>query len=148
MSDCVAFYVRRSAGFALTGLAGIWLSGCADASRFADSGSPFSNPFSVASNDAAAPTPHVTSRTLAKSPYATAARPSPMAVASAPNPAPATTGSLRARPDAVGGSAAGWSAVGGSPVIVGSADDASTLSSRYGVPEAALLERQRPALAR
>ena len=139
MSDCVALSVRRSAGFALTGLVGIWLSGCADASRFADSGSPFSNPFAVASNDAAgAPTPKVNSRPL-PSPYATAARPSPTAVASAPTPAPVTTGSIHARADAVGGSAAGWSAVGGSPVIVGAADDAGTLSARYGVPQAALL---------
>ncbi len=139
MSECVALSVRRSAGFALTGFVGIWLSGCADATRFADNGSPFSNPFAVASNDAAAPTPRVASKPLAASPYATAARPSPTAIASAPASAPATTGSLHPRPEAVGGSAAGWTAVGGSPVIVGSTDDAATLSSRYGVPQAALL---------
>jgi murein DD-endopeptidase MepM/ murein hydrolase activator NlpD len=139
MSDSVALSVRRSAGFALTGFVGIWLSGCADASRFADNGSPFSNPFAVASNDVAAPTPRVSSRPLPASPYATAARPSPTAVASAQTPGPATTGSLHPRAEAVGGSAAGWTAEGGSPVIVGSADDAGTLSSRYGVPQAALL---------
>ena len=139
MSDSVALVVRRSAGFALTGFVGIWLSGCADASRFADSSSPFSNPFAVASNDAAAPTPRVSSQPLASSRYATAARPSPTAVASLSTPAPATTGSLHPRPDPVGGSAVGWTAVGGSPVVVGSSDDAGTLSSRYGVPQAALL---------
>ena len=138
MSECVALTVRRSAGFALTGFVGIWLSGCADASRFGDNGSPFSNPFAVASNDAAAPTPRVASRPLA-SPYATAARPSPSAVAAAPTAAPYTTGSIQARPEAVGGTAAGWTAVGGSPVIVGSGDDAGSLSARYGVPQAALL---------
>src|SRR6185437_13442700 len=51
----------------------------------------------------------------------------------------ASTGAINARPEAVGGSAAGWSAVGGSPIIVGQSDDAATLSGRYGVPEAALL---------
>jgi murein DD-endopeptidase MepM/ murein hydrolase activator NlpD len=71
--------------------------------------------------------------------YATAARPSPVAVATAPTPSPVATGSLHPHPDPVGGSAKGWTAVGGSPVVVGQADDAETLSRRYGVPEAALL---------
>jgi murein DD-endopeptidase MepM/ murein hydrolase activator NlpD len=143
MSEGVAAAVRRNAfRFALTGLVGIWLSGCADATRFSDSGNPFANPFASASSDSAAPTPKVAATPLAtatprSSGYATAASPSPSAVASAPTPAPDTTGSIRAEP--VGGSATGWTAVGGSPIIVGSADDAATLSARYGVPEAALL---------
>jgi len=145
MSDGVAGIFRRNAvRFALTGIVGIWLSGCADATRFADSPNPFSNPFSSASSDSVAPTPRVSSRPLAAAKpynrnYATAARPSPVAVAARPTPSLASTGAINSRPEAVGGSAAGWSAVGGSPIIVGQSDDAATLSGRYGVPEAALL---------
>ena len=150
MSEGVAGVVRRNAvRFALTGIVGIWLSGCADATRFADSpnpfsSNPFSNPFSTASNDSVAPTPRVSSQPLASAKsynrsYATSARPSPVAVASAPAPSLSSTGSIRPDPQPVGGSASGWTAVGGSPIVVGQADDAATLSARYGVPEAALL---------
>lgn len=150
MSEGVAGVFRRNAfRFALTGIVGIWLSGCADATRFTDSpnpfsSNPFSNPFSTASNESAAPTPRISSQPLAAAKpynrsYATAARPSPVAVAAYPTPTPASTGSIRPSAQPVGGSAAGWSAVGGSPIIVSQADDAATLSARYGVPEAALL---------
>jgi murein DD-endopeptidase MepM/ murein hydrolase activator NlpD len=142
MSDRVALAVQRNAfRFALTGLLGIWLSGCADATRFGESGSPFSNPFASASN-VGAPTPSVSAAPLAQTnaprpAYAVAARPSPVAVASAPTSMPDSTGAVRAQP--VGGSANGWTATGGSPVIVGTSDDAAMISQRYGVPEAALL---------
>ena len=39
----------------------------------------------------------------------------------------------------VGGSAVGWSAVGGSPVIVAQGETLDTVSGRYGVPASALL---------
>jgi murein DD-endopeptidase MepM/ murein hydrolase activator NlpD len=139
MSERVALAVQRNAfRFALTGLLGIWLSGCADATRFGESGSPFSNPF--ASNDSA-PTPNVSAAPLAQTNaprqnYAVAAHPSPVAVSSLPTPAAEQTGAVRGQ---VGGNANGWSAVGGSPIIVGSNDDAGNISQRYGVPEAALL---------
>ena len=142
MSDGVALAVRRNAyRFALTGLLGIWLSGCADATRFGESGNPFSSPFASASNEGA-PSPTVSAAPLAQTNaprpnYAVAARPSPVAVASASTSTPDSTGAVRAQP--VGGSANGWSAAGGSPVIVGASDDAAMLSQRYGVPEAALL---------
>src|SRR5450432_1770395 len=117
MSEGVALVVRRNAfRFALTGLVGIWLSGCADATRFADNGNPFSNPFASAPGDATAPTPRVASTPLAApKPYnrsfATDARPSPTAVASAPAPAPEATGAIRPRIEPVGGSSKGWTAV-------------------------------------
>jgi murein DD-endopeptidase MepM/ murein hydrolase activator NlpD len=143
MTEGVASIVKRNAfRFAMTGLVGIWLSGCADATRFADSGSPFSNPFA---GDSAAPTPRVASTPLVSERplnrnYAAAARPSPSVASAAPMPAPEATGSIRpSRPEPVGGSSTGWTAVGGSPVIVGESDDAATLSRRYGVPESALL---------
>jgi murein DD-endopeptidase MepM/ murein hydrolase activator NlpD len=144
MTDCAELFVKRNVvRFALTGLVGIWLSGCsADTSRFAD-GSPFGNPFSTASNDAAAPTPRVASTPLASANphYVTSAHPNPVAVSALPAPtAPATTGQIR--PPAsqpVGGSAVGWTAVGGSPVIVAEGDSLNSLSQRYGVPSAALM---------
>ena len=145
MSEGVASIIRRNAyRFAMTGIVGIWLSGCADATRFGEGGNPFSNPFASAAPDPAAPTPRISSSKLpAAKPYnkdyATTARPSPAAVASSHVPAPETTGAIHPHPDPMGGSASGWSAVGGSPVIVGEADDSATLSRRYGVPEAALL---------
>jgi len=40
----------------------------------------------------------------------------------------------------VGGSAAGWSIVGGSPIVVAQGDDADSVSRRYGVPTSALIK--------
>ena len=143
MSESAAAFFRRNGfRFALTGLLGVWLSGCsADSARLSDSlNAPFSNPFSTASNDAA-PMPRVSSTPLAPVPnnssYAVVARPSPVAVSSVPTPEPATTARIASAP--VSGSSAGWSAVGGSPVVVSQGDSADTLSRRYGVPTAALL---------
>src|SRR5579863_418828 len=140
MSESVASTIRRNAyRFALTGIVGIWLSGCADATRFADSGNPFANPFASASNDASAPTPQIAATPLSaakpyNTSYATPARPSPTGVASAQTPTPYATGSIRSDIQPVGGSASGWTAVGGSPIVVGASDDAAALSARYGVP--------------
>jgi murein DD-endopeptidase MepM/ murein hydrolase activator NlpD len=142
MSECAELFVKRNfVRFALTGLVGIWLSGCsADTSRFGDS--PFTNPFSAASNDAAAPTPRVASTPLASAnpKYVTSAHPNPVAVSALPAPAPATTGQIRQpASQPVGGSAVGWTPIGGSPVIVAEGDNLNGLSQRYGVPTAALM---------
>ena len=57
-----------------------------------------------------------------------------------PNPRRRCTGAIPPpKAEAVGGSAAGWSAVGGTPVIVVAGDTVDSLSQRYGVPTAALL---------
>jgi len=146
MADCAELFVKRNVfRFALTGLVGIWLSGCsADATRFAD-GSPFGNPFATASDAAAAPTPRVKSTPLASSAanpnYVAAAHPNPVSVSALPaSSAPVTTGQIR--PPAtqpVQGSSVGWTPVGGSPVIVAEGDGLNELSQRYGVPAAALM---------
>jgi murein DD-endopeptidase MepM/ murein hydrolase activator NlpD len=143
MTDCAELFVKRNIfRFALTGLVGIWLSGCsADATRFGE-GNPFTNPFSTASNDAAAPTPKVGSTPLASAnpKYVAAAHPNPVAVSALPTSSPVSTGQIH--PSAVQpvkGSAVGWTAVGGSPVIVAENDSLDGLSQRYGVPAAALL---------
>jgi murein DD-endopeptidase MepM/ murein hydrolase activator NlpD len=113
---------------ALAGLGLLLLSGCSsDVTRFSQSSSPFSNPFSNQKADAA-PTPAV------------AAAPTP-AVAAAPigQPAPVAAAAQRAA-EPVGGSAAGWTAVGGSPIVVAQGETLDILSARYGVPSAALLK--------
>ncbi len=145
MRNLAAFDVPRyAARAALTGLVGIWLSGCsADSTRLSES--PFSNPFATASNDGSAPTPRVASAPLPmpNAEYAAAAHPSPVAVASLPPVAPVTTGQIRSAPPVIheaAGSANGWTAIGGSPVVVAQSDTLETLSRRYGVPASAMLK--------
>src|SRR5271166_1532281 len=126
MSDRVSFLEGRAfPRLALTGLVLLWLSGCAvDSARF-DGSNPFSNPFDAKTADAApagaAPSGHV----------ATAPIPTPAGVATAAPPAP--------QQPPVGGSAAGWTAAGGSPVVVAEGETLDSLSRKYGVPSQALL---------
>src|SRR5690242_17949168 len=101
---------RGSPRLVLAGLGVLLLSGCSsDVTRFSQSGNPFSNPFPNQTASAAptpsataAPTPGVTAAPIAQS--------APVAAAGQSAPAPA------AQP--VGGSAVGWTAVGGSPIVV------------------------------
>ena len=140
---------RNVVRFALIGLSGLWLSGCStDATRLTDSmDHPFSNPFATTSNESSAPTPAVTSKPVAAAPapapntaYVAPVHQSPVASAPLAEPAPSATGTLRApSPTAVGGAAEGWTAVGGSPVLVIQGDSAESLGRRYGVPTTALL---------
>lgn len=124
MSDCVAGVKGRAfPRLTLAGLGLLLLSGCSsDVTRFNQSDSPFSNPF-ASKTTTVAPTPGVTTSPLAQT---------------APSASGTRTASL-SKPQAVGGSAAGWSAAGGSPIVVGNGDTLDSLSSRYGVPSAALL---------
>jgi murein DD-endopeptidase MepM/ murein hydrolase activator NlpD len=120
MSDCVAGVKGRAfPRLALAGLGLILLSGCSsDVTRFSQSDSPFSNPFASKTTSAAP-----TSSPLAQS-------------------APAASGTHTAslsKPQAVGGSAAGWTASGGSPIVVANGETLDTISGRYGVPASALL---------
>ncbi len=137
MSKIAAYVVSRSAArAALTGLVGIWLSGCSvDSSRLSETfNTPFSNPFATAANDPGAPaTPNAD--------YAAAAHPSQVAVAALSPAAPATTGQLKKSADRpVTGLATGWSAVGGSPIVVADGESLDSLSRRYGVPASAMLK--------
>jgi murein DD-endopeptidase MepM/ murein hydrolase activator NlpD len=130
MSDRVAWIRGRALPrLALAGLGLALLSGCSsDVTRFSATpspftGNPFSNPFASKTADAT-PTPAVTSAPLAQA---------------APAAAAAVTQTASARPQAVRGSAVGWTAAGGSPVVVAEGETLDTLSGRYGVPAAALL---------
>jgi murein DD-endopeptidase MepM/ murein hydrolase activator NlpD len=123
MGDCVSGTKGRAVPrLTLAGLGLLFLSGCSsDVARFNQSDSPFTNPF--ASNAThAAPTSGVTS--------------SPLAQAS---PASGTRTASLSKPQAVGGSAVGWTASGGSPIVVANGETLDTISSRYGVPASALL---------
>src|SRR5882757_7484388 len=106
MSDRVAGVKGRAfPRLTLAGLGLLLLSGCSsDVTRFNQSDSPFSNPF--ASKTTTAPTPGVTTSPLAQT---------------APSASGTRTASLW-KPQAVGGSAAGWTAAGGSPIVVGNGD--------------------------
>ena len=124
MSDCVAGVKGRAfPRLALAGFGLILLSGCSsDVTRFSQSDSPFTNPFASNTNHAA-PTSGVTTSPLAQA---------------APGGSATRTASL-SKPQAVGGSAAGWTASGGSPIVVANGETLDTISGRYGVPASALL---------
>jgi murein DD-endopeptidase MepM/ murein hydrolase activator NlpD len=108
---------------ALVGLGVLLLSGCSsDVTRFSQSSNPFSNPFSSGTGGAA-PTQSATAPVGQTGPVATAGQGAP---ARATQP--------------VGGSAVGWTAVGGTPIVVAQGETLDTLSTRYGVPAAALLK--------
>ncbi len=136
---------RNVVRFVLIAVSGLWLTGCSsDASRFTEAmNQPFTNPFAgTAPASGAAPTPSVSSQPLAPQIPAIRlpAHPSPVASAPIAEPAPVATGSIRAPSGpTVSGGAGGWSAVGGSPVMVIQGDTADSLARRYGVPPQALL---------
>lgn len=130
MSDRVALSEGRVVPrLALTGLALVWLSGCsADVTRFDTKANPFSNPFS-------SQTAMSTSAPGAAPAGQVAATPLPTSSALPPSAgSPATAAS-----QAVGGSSTGWTAVGGTPIMVAQGETLDTVSRRYGVPTAALL---------
>lgn len=124
------------ARFAAIGLAAAFLGACsADTMRFAD---PFSNPFSTAqrfdpatTGSIGAPTSPVESAPLA-APIETAALPTPIT-----QPAIAPSASAPARTPT--GSASGWTAHGGTPIVVREGESLERLASRYNVPPAAIL---------
>jgi murein DD-endopeptidase MepM/ murein hydrolase activator NlpD len=146
MSESAALNKTRiAARIALASLLGAWLAGCSsDSTRFTES--PFANPFASASNDegAAIPRANLASNGPSSSgpSYAAAAHPSPVAVSSLPAPAPATTGAI-GKPTTtqpITGFGNGWSATGGSPVVVADGENLDVVSRRYGVPPTAILQ--------
>ena len=134
MSESAALNrTRIVARFALTGLVGIWLSGCStDSVRLSE---PFSNPFATASNDSSPPAQTLASNAPGQP---VAVHTSPVAVAALPPATPSTSPAAKSS-NVQTASSNGWRAAGGSPIVVAEGDTADTLSRRYGVPTAALL---------
>jgi murein DD-endopeptidase MepM/ murein hydrolase activator NlpD len=124
------------------------LGACSEATRFTEA--PFSNPFKTAQ----APSgydPTTTGSIGRSSPQPASSRPyesAPVAsaggVRSQPLPPPSSSVALRSAPvsspaPAVVGSAAGWSAQGGTPIVMAHGETLDTISGRYGVPRSALM---------
>ncbi|HWG04630.1 MAG TPA: LysM peptidoglycan-binding domain-containing protein, partial [Beijerinckiaceae bacterium] len=132
---------------AFAGATLVFLAGCSsDVTRF--SADPFSNPFNSASNapdntavgtikHTTAPS-HVAQTSSGTIETHSLAPPTSVARYSAPStPNPPLMARNVARSDAdvrTTGSTAGWSAAGGTPLVVAQGETAGTLAVRYGVP--------------
>jgi len=133
----VSFHLALRASTAC--LLALALSACSsEAMRFTDT--PFDSPFKTAQAPARDPaTTGSIGRSVNTPVYATPA-PATAAVRSQPLPPPQSAVALRAAaPQPMAGSANGWSAQGGTPVVLAQGETLDTLSSRYGVPRAALI---------
>ena len=142
------FESRCAARLVVAGLTSALLAGCSsDFTRLGDAnGSPFENSSRMAGYDQTptasssprmnAPIGAVQSAPLS-SPIQSSALPAPSAMpryAAPARPSP----QLAAAPATRGGSA-GWSAEGGTPIVVAQGETLSMLSGRYGVPADAIL---------
>lgn len=125
-------------------LLALGVSACSsDAMRFSDA--PFSNPFKTAQSQQARDP--ATTGSIGRSAGAGVGQgsvlppaPAVASVRSQPLPPPQSAVALRnATPIATGGSASGWSANGGTPIVVAQGETLDMISSRYGVPKAALI---------
>jgi murein DD-endopeptidase MepM/ murein hydrolase activator NlpD len=128
-------------------LAGL-LAGCADSERLSD---PFGNPFRASAQPVdATPTSSISSsnaiqsRPLPAPPdyrgntgpstaYVAPSHPSPSLTATQPNPNDMTSSVDR------GPKVAGWTAEGGTPIVVAIGETAELIARRYGIPPEALL---------
>ena len=144
MRELAAFVARRGAvRVALTGLIGVWLAGCsADSDRF--SASLRADCRSILESFRLERRAQRRADVERRLGAARAAGPCfHRRVPFRPGP-----GAVRARAgenqvassQPVGGPAAGWSIVGGSPIVVAQGDDAESVSRRYGVPTSALIK--------
>ncbi|MFN3670631.1 MAG: peptidoglycan DD-metalloendopeptidase family protein [Bosea sp. (in: a-proteobacteria)] len=103
---------------------------------------PFANPFKTAQAPAARDpaTTGSINRAPAMASDGSYVAPANASVRSQPLPPPQSAVALRAAPAApVAGSANGWSAQGGTPIVVAQGETLDMISSRYGVPRAALM---------
>lgn len=114
------------------------VSACSsDAMRFTET--PFESPFKTA--QAPAQRDPVTTGSISRVDSAPIAAPSrPVAVRSQPLPPPQSAVALRSeQPTPVAGSANGWSAQGGTSIVIAQGETLDVISSRYGVPRSALI---------
>jgi len=109
-----------------------------EAMRFTDT--PFDSPFKTAQAPARDPATTGSIGRSVNAPVYTAPAPAVAAVRSQPLPPPQSAVALRAAaPQPMAGSANGWSAEGGTPIVIAQGETLDTISSRYGVPRAALI---------
>lgn len=117
-----------------------------DTLRFTEA--PFDNPFKTAHAPAPQRDP-VTTGSIGSSgqrqSYQTASAAGNPGVRSQPLPPPASSVALRSPPPAApapsaSGSAAGWTAQGGTPIVVAHGETLEVISGRYGVPRSALMQ--------
>jgi murein DD-endopeptidase MepM/ murein hydrolase activator NlpD len=120
-------------------LLALGVSACSsDTLRFTDT--PFDSPFKTAQAPARDPATTGSIGRSVNAPVYAAPAPATAAVRSQPLPPPQSAVALRsAAPQPVAGSAAGWSAQGGSPIVLAQGETLDMISSRYGVPRAALM---------
>jgi murein DD-endopeptidase MepM/ murein hydrolase activator NlpD len=140
---------RLALRLAVAGFLASLLAGCADSERLSD---PFSNPFRSSSRVDSTPTasysmptspvqsrplpPAVTARPADKpsAAYSAPAHPSPSFASAQPTPTPDMTSSVSR-----GQKVTGWTAEGGTPVVVAQGETAEAIARRYGIPPDALL---------
>jgi len=117
-----------------------------DTLRFTEA--PFGSPFKTAQAPASQRDPATTGSIGRNGPsqsYETASATGNPGVRSQPLPPPTSSVAMRSTPPAapapsVGGSASGWSAQGGTPIVVAQGETLEVISGRYGVPRAALMQ--------
>ncbi|CAH1678654.1 Murein DD-endopeptidase MepM and murein hydrolase activator NlpD, contain LysM domain [Hyphomicrobiales bacterium] len=120
-------------------LLAIGVSACSsDAMRFTQT--PFDNPFKSAQAPAGGYEPTTTGSIGRSASAPLQPVPSSPVVRAQPLPPPQSAVALSAAPaQAVAGSAAGWSAQGGTPIVLAQGESLDMISSRYGVPRAAIM---------
>ncbi|AZO77858.1 MULTISPECIES: LysM peptidoglycan-binding domain-containing M23 family metallopeptidase [unclassified Bosea (in: a-proteobacteria)] len=116
-----------------------------DTLRFTEA--PFSSPFKAAQASASQRDPATTGSIGRNGPsqsYETASATGNPGVRSQPLPPPTSSVAMRppqaAAPSPNAGSASGWSAQGGTPIVVAQGETLEVISGRYGVPRAALMQ--------
>jgi len=124
---------------ALVGLIGTFAASCSsDAMRFSDS--PFSSPFASRSADATPPVPALPAGKVQSRPLPAPGQQANAGSLGEPDRT-IVTGAIKrpSAPQPVKSAGLGtWSTVGGTSITVAQGDSVAALSSRYGVPEAAL----------
>lgn len=136
--------MRAVSRFAVIGAVGGLAAACStDSVRLSQN--PFSNPFG--SSGAASPDPSMTG-SIEGTPPSVAAMPrgsvqsaplAPLSAAPVSSPVRTAAPAPSAAPRMTSNGPAGWSAQGGTNVIVAPGETVSALSTRYGVPESAIL---------
>jgi murein DD-endopeptidase MepM/ murein hydrolase activator NlpD len=120
-------------------LLALGVSACSsETMRFSDT--PFASPFKSAQAPARDPATTGSIGRSANTPIYSTPAPTMAAVRSQPLPPPQSAVALRsAAPQPMAGNASGWSAQGGTPIVVAQGETLDMISSRYGVPRAALI---------